>query len=148
MNDYEFMNKALCLARQAADMGEVPVGAVVVKDNIVIGMGHNLRISRKSSLAHAEIIAIENACKTLGDWRLDGCSIYVTLEPCPMCAGAIIESRIDRVVFGAFDFRAGAFDSICNMSAFKFAHRPEITAGIMENECLAVLKSFFESVRN
>ncbi len=148
MSDYKYMRQALDLANTAMKKGEVPVGAVVVCDDKVIGTGYNLRNTLGTSLAHAEIIAINKACEHLGDWRLSGCSIYVTLEPCAMCSGAIIESRIDRVVFGAFDLNSGAFDSVCNLSMFGFMHKPEITAGIMEQECTDILKNFFANLRS
>ena len=128
----KFMQQAILLAKEAAKNGEIPVGAVVVKDGEVIATGRNRREKEKSALGHAEIEAIHNACQALGTWRLSDCEIYVTLEPCPMCAGAIVNSRIKKVVFGAFDKNGGACDSVCNLLSMPFSSRPEGWAGIME----------------
>lgn len=147
MND--FMKRALELAKLAADEGEVPVGAVVVKKSTgeIIGEGRNMREYKKNALAHAEIIAINQACKKLGGWRLPDCAIYITLEPCPMCCGAIINSRIDDVYFGAYDFKAGSAESVQKMFCLPYNHKPNVYGGIMENECSLLLKDFFMKLR-
>lgn len=145
--DKIFMNEALSLARIAADMGEIPVGAVVVKDGEIVGRGYNLRENKKSATAHAEVIAIEQACEKIGDWRLTGCTLYVTLEPCPMCAGAIVNSRIDRVVYGASDGAAGCCGSLINFNAYPFNHAFSIHGGVCGEECSELLKSFFNNRR-
>jgi tRNA(adenine34) deaminase len=145
--DKVFMIEALRLAAVAAEKGEIPVGAVVVRDGEIIGRGYNLRENKKSATAHAEIIAIEQACAAVGDWRLRGCVLYVTLEPCPMCAGAIVNSRIDRVVFGAKDGAAGCCGSLINFNAYPFNHSFSIEGGVCEEECIALLKAFFERKR-
>lgn len=147
-NDIKFMREALALAKKAAELGEVPVGAVVVNsEGIVIADAYNLRENKKSVIAHAEIIAIEQACRKLGDWRLSGCTLYVTLEPCPMCAGAIVNSRISRVVFGAYDMQAGCCGSVINFNAYPFNHAFEIEGGVLEEECSAILADFFKNKR-
>ena len=143
----QFMTEALKLAKIAFEMGEVPVGAVVVKDKKIIGCGLNRREIDNNPLAHAEILAINEASKTLGSWRLEGCTLYVTLEPCPMCMGAVINSRIDKVVFGAYDFKAGACGSVTDLNAFSFNHKPEIWGGICEQPCKNILSEFFEKLR-
>lgn len=135
------------LARQAGTRGEIPVGAVIVKNGEVIAEGYNRREEKKDALSHAETEAISAACRALDDWRLDGCTLYVTLEPCPMCAGAIINSRISTVVFGAYDLRAGCMDSVINLCSYPFESRPEIYGGICEDECAAILSDFFKAVR-
>ncbi len=142
------MKRALELGRKGYDKGEIPVGAVIVKDGVIVGEGINERQSKGLATAHAEIMAIENACKALGDWRLDGCTIYVTLEPCPMCAGAIIMSRISEVVFGAYEQRSGAIDSVINLCDYPFENKPTVYGGICEDECLQLLKNFFAQKRN
>lgn len=147
MTDRELMNEALCLAREAFADGEVPVGAVIALNGEIISAGRNRREKSKNALAHAEIEAINSACERLGRWRLGDCVLYVTLEPCPMCAGACINARLKRVVFGAYDYRAGAFDSAVDLNRYGFNHKPEITAGFMENECKCVLETFFNSIR-
>lgn len=147
MNDAEYIKKALELANKAAEMGEIPVGALVVKDGEIIGEGYNLRESQGSAISHAEVIAIEEACRRLGSWRLSGATLYVTLEPCPMCTGAIINSRIDRVVFGAKDSAAGCCGSVVNLSAYPFNHAFKIEGGVCAEECLAVIREFFEKRR-
>ncbi|MDO4743188.1 MAG: nucleoside deaminase, partial [bacterium] len=124
-----FMVEAINLAKRAAQLGEIPVGAVVVKDNQIVSIGTNRRELDKNAIGHAEIEAIEAACKKLGGWRLSGCDLYVTLEPCPMCAGAIINSRIRRVYFGAFDKKAGACGSVINLFDCCFNHKPEVYSG-------------------
>lgn len=147
MDDKTYMTLALDLAREAAAEGEVPVGAVVVRDGVVIGAGRNRRETAGNSLAHAEIEAIDAACRTLGGWQLVGCTLYVTLEPCPMCAGAIINSRIERVVQGATNPKAGSCGSIVDLFALPYNHRPELVSGVMEEECQQVLKDFFKNMR-
>lgn len=147
-NDIKFMREALALAKKAAELGEVPVGAVVVNsEGIAIADAYNLRENKKSVSAHAEIIAIEQACRKLGDWRLSGCTLYVTLEPCPMCAGAIVNSRISRVVFGAYDMQAGCCGSVINFNAYPFNHAFEIEGGVLKDECSAILADFFKNKR-
>ena len=145
--DAEYMQVALQLAREAAEEGEVPVGAVVVRDGEIIGRGRNRREVNKNALAHAELEAIHNACTHLGGWQLVGCTLYVTLEPCPMCAGAIINSRIERVVQGAMNPKAGSCGSLVNLFDLPYNHRPEIVSGVCGEECSALLKKFFRSLR-
>ena len=147
LSDVEYMQVALQLAREAAEEGEVPVGAVVVRDGEIIGTGRNRREVRKNALAHAELEAIHNACAHLGGWQLVGCTLYVTLEPCPMCAGAIINSRIERVVQGAMNPKAGSCGSLVNLFDLPYNHRPEIVSGVCGDECGALLKEFFRSLR-
>jgi len=149
-NDYFFlyMKKALGLAETAKKIGEVPVGCVIVKDNKIIASGYNRRENDKNALAHAEIAAIRTACEKTGFWRLDSCDLFVTLEPCPMCAGAIINSRIRRVIFGASDKKAGAFGSVINLNDYQFNHKPEITSGIFEEKASALLSGFFSELRS
>ena len=142
-----FMEKALELARQSANEGEVPVGAVIVKDNKIIACGRNRRELGKNALYHAEIEAIDNACKALGGWRLWQCEMYVTLEPCPMCAGAIINSRIKAVYYGASDNKAGSFGSVADFNRLPYNHKPEIYAGIMADEAQNLLTEFFYNLR-
>ena len=141
------MHEALALARQAGQAGEVPVGAVVVHKGEIIGVGMNRRESNKNALCHAEIEAIDAACRRLGGWRLPECQLYVTLEPCPMCAGAIINSRIDKVYFGAFDKKAGSVSSLVRLFDLPYNHKPEAIGGIMEEECAGVLSDFFRRLR-
>ena len=141
------MLEALELAKTAASLGEVPVGAVVVCDGEIIGKGYNLRENKKSASAHAEIIAIEQACNALGSWRLSGCTLYVTMEPCPMCAGAIVNSRIDRVVYGCKDVVAGCCGSVINFNAYPFNHSFTIESGVCETQATELLKGFFEDKR-
>ena len=148
MDDIFFMKEALRLAEEAAKEGEVPVGAVAVWDGEIVGRGRNRREKDKNALAHAEIEAINEACKTLGGWRLWKCDLYVTLEPCPMCSGAIINSRIEKVYFGAYDKKAGCCGSAADLFAEGlFNHRPEITGGVMETECSKLLTAFFKALR-
>ena len=142
----KFMSRAIELARLAADKGEVPVGAVVVKDGKIIGEGYNMREQKKNALSHAETEAINAACNYLGDWRLDGCTMYVTLEPCPMCAGAIVNARISELVFGAYDKTMGCIDSVTNITSLPFANIT-VYGGIKEDECKKILTDFFEGVR-
>ena len=143
----EFMLEAIKLAKIAASEGEVPVGAVIVKDGKIIAKGRNEREKKQNALSHAEIEAINNACNTLGSWRLDGCEMYVTLEPCPMCAGAIINSRIKTLVFGAYDSKMGSIDSVVNLCDYPYNHKVEVYGGICEDECLTVLQEFFKVLR-
>lgn len=145
--DEEYMRMALALAQQAAAEGEVPVGAVLVRGGKVIGAGRNRREQDKDALAHAEIEAIRAACGAAGGWRLTDSTLYVTLEPCPMCAGAIINARIDRVVYGASDAKAGSCGSVVDLFALPYNHRPVVTAGILEEECAALLREFFINLR-
>lgn len=149
MNDNDYMNIALNLARQAAEIDEVPVGAIIVKKTTgeIVGKGFNRRETDKNPLAHAEIAAIKEAAETLGGWRLIDCEMYVTLEPCPMCCGAIINSRIEKVVFGAFDHKSGSAKSVINMFELPFNHKPEIVSGVMIEECSAILSDFFAKLR-
>ena len=146
----KYMLAAIEQARLAADGGEVPVGAVIVntKTNEIISVGRNRRESGKNALAHAELEAIDGACKTLGGWRLWQCELYVTLEPCPMCAGAIINSRLRRVVYGANDRKAGSCGSVVNLFELPYNHRPEMIAGFMGEECGKLLTEFFREMRN
>lgn len=141
------MHRALMLARKAGQQGEVPVGAVIVKDGKVIAEGYNRREEKQDALSHAETEAIHNACMALHSWRLDGCELYVTLEPCPMCTGAIINARIGTVVFGAYDPKAGSMDSVVALCHYPFEHKPEIYGGILEEECLSLLQDFFRKLR-
>ncbi|MDD4690162.1 MAG: tRNA adenosine(34) deaminase TadA [Eubacteriales bacterium] len=142
-----FMKSALAQAEKAAQIGEVPIGAIIVKDSKIIARGYNKREYKKNALYHAEIIAIEKACKKLNSWRLSGCELYVTLEPCPMCMGAIINSRIDKVYFGAYDKKAGSCGSIINLNDYPYNHHPEITGSILQNECSSILSTFFANLR-
>ena len=148
MDDISFMQLALQEAEKAAHLKEVPVGAVVVRNGAVVGKGFNLRETEKNALRHAELIAIDEACKSLGGWRLCGCTLYVTLEPCPMCAGAIVNSRIERVVYGARDPKAGALGSVFNLLDHPLNHIPGVTGGVLEEECGALLREFFAQLRN
>ena len=146
--DISFMRQALALANEASDVGEIPVGALVVsREGNVVASAYNLRENEKSAIAHAEILAIEKACKELGGWRLNGCTLYVTLEPCPMCAGALVNSRIERVVFGAYDMQAGCCGSVINFNAYPFNHAFAIEGGVLEDECRELLVNFFDSKR-
>ena len=147
MEDEKFMQMALELAKEAFDAGEVPVGCVVVRDGQVVGTGRNRREQDKNALCHAEIEAINEACRKLGGWRLWECTLYVTLEPCPMCAGAIINARIPRVVYGASDAKCGATGSVCNLFSMEFNHHPQVESGILEEECGELLKEFFKNLR-
>ena len=143
----EFMKLAIKQAKKAYTKGEVPVGAVIVKDGKVIATGYNKREKKQSALSHAEMEAINAACKKLGSWRLDDCEMYVTLEPCPMCTGAIINARIKTVVFGAFDKNMGCMDSVINLCDYPLGHKVEIYAGICEEECQKILQEFFKNLR-
>jgi len=146
--DEFYMKKALELAGAARAMNEVPIGCVIVAEGKIIGEGHNLRNNKKNTLYHAEIIAIDQASQHLGDWRLENCTIYVTIEPCPMCAGAILQARIPRLVYGAASPKAGAVGSIINLLANPaFNHQVEVTTGVLEAECSAIVSNFFQSSR-
>ncbi|MBR5484920.1 MAG: tRNA adenosine(34) deaminase TadA [Oscillospiraceae bacterium] len=145
--DEIFMRAAIEEGKKAAAMGEVPIGAVIVKNNEIIAVGHNLRETEKNALCHAEISAINAACRVLGGWRLENCTLYVTLEPCPMCSGAIINSRISRVVYGAADEKAGCCGSVANLFAMPFNHRPVLESGVLEQECRELLQEFFAQLR-
>lgn len=147
MEDTIFMDHALTLARQAAAEGEVPVGCVIVRNGEIVGRGRNRRETAKTALGHAELEAIADACANLGGWRLWNCTLYVTLEPCPMCAGAIVNARIPRVVYGAADEKAGCCGSVCDLFAMKFNHRPEVVFGVREEECRKLLTDFFQNLR-
>ena len=142
-----YMKKALSYARRAGKMGETPVGAVIVRKGEIISFGYNKRESKKNALCHAEIMAINRACKKLGGWRLWECDMYVTLEPCPMCAGAIINARIKNVYFGAFDKKAGCFGSITDFNSLSFNHHPKVEGGILEEESRTLLSEFFKKLR-
>ena len=143
----KYMRQALDLARQAAACGEVPVGCVIVKDGKVIGRGRNRREEKQAVYSHAEMEAMAQANRALGTWRLDGCTLYVTLEPCPMCAGGIINARIGTVRYGAKDDKAGACGSVLNLFEERFNHRPRLYRGPMEAECGRALRAFFEDLR-
>ena len=145
--DELFMKEALKLAKEAFDEGEVPVGCVIVRGEKIVGRGRNRREGAKNALAHAEIEAINDACSNLGGWRLWECTLYVTLEPCPMCAGAIVNARIPRVVYGAADSKCGAVDSVCSLFSMNFNHHPEVVRGVREEEAAALLKDFFQQLR-
>ena len=142
-----FMKEALKEAEEARLIDEVPIGAVVVKDNEVIARGHNLRETSQKSTAHAEIVAIEKACEVLGTWRLEDCTLYVTVEPCPMCAGAMIQSRVERVVYGASDNKTGAHVSNINVFSGDFNHKVEVIPHVMKKESSMLLKNFFSTLR-
>ncbi len=146
-DDNKFMKAALKEAEKAFAKGEVPIGAVIVKEGKIIAKGHNTRESKKNATHHAEIKAINKACKKLGGWRLCGCTIYVTLEPCVMCAGAIINSRIDMVIYGTKDERFGCCESVVNVFEMPFNHKPEIVSGVMQEECKNILQTFFKQLR-
>ena len=147
MDDRKFMEAALALAKEAAAEGEVPVGCVITLGDRIVGQGRNRRETGKSALAHAEVEAIGEACRNLGGWRLWECTLYVTLEPCPMCAGAIVNARIPRVVYGASDAKCGACGSVCNLFSMAFNHHPTVETGILEEECGQLLTEFFQNLR-
>ncbi len=147
MTDFDFMTLAIEQAKLSADELEVPVGAVIVRNGEVVSVGRNRRENGKNALAHAEIEAIDLACKKLGGWRLWECEMYVTLEPCPMCTGAIINSRIRRLVFGASDYKAGSCGSVVNLFDLPYNHKPEVVPGFMQEECSAILTEFFANLR-
>lgn len=147
MDDGYFMDQALMLAREALADGEVPVGCVITRGDEIVGRGRNRREKDKSALAHAEIEAINEACRALGGWRLWECTLYVTLEPCPMCAGAIVNARIPRVVYGAADRKCGAVDSVCSLFSMAFNHHPQVESGVRGEECGQLLTTFFQNLR-
>ena len=147
MEDQQYMEEALALARQSAAEGEVPVGCVIVCRGQIVGRGRNRREQDKNALGHAEIQAIDEACRNLGGWRLWECTLYVTLEPCAMCAGAILNARIPRVVFGASDGKYGACGSVCDLFTMAFNHHPQITKGVKEDEAAALMQEFFRNLR-
>lgn len=144
-----FMRKALAQAEKAAKLGEMPIGAVIVRDGKIIARGHNKREKGKNALLHAEIVAIDKACRKLGGWRLPGCEIYVTLEPCPMCAGAILNSRIEKVYFGAYDVKSGCAGSKINLLDMNLCnYTTEVVGGVLQSECSEIIKNFFGTLRN
>lgn len=148
MQQEEYMDQALELAREAAEAGEVPVGCVICdRSGTIIGHGRNRRIALHDATAHAEMEAIREACAALGDWRLEGCTIYVTLEPCPMCTGAIINSRIPKVVFGARDYETGSCGGVIDLFSERYGHKPAVYAGIRGEEGAAILQEFFQRKR-
>ena len=147
MTDAEFMDVALGLAEEAARDGEVPVGCVIVRDGQIVGRGRNRRERARNALGHGEIEAIHEACSHLGGWRLWDCTLYVTLEPCAMCAGAIINARIPRVVFGASDEKYGACGSVCDLTTMDFNHHPQVERGVRQEEAAALLQDFFQNLR-
>ena len=147
MDDEAFMKLALELAGEAARAGEVPVGCVITRDGRVVGRGRNRREGARNALCHGELEAIDQACRTLGGWRLWQCTLYVTLEPCPMCAGAIVNARIPAVYYGAKDDKAGCCGSVLNLFEERFNHHPRIYGRVLEAECAALLQEFFQSLR-
>lgn len=147
MTDTDFMRQALALADQAAALGEVPVGCVIVRGGEIVGQGFNRRESGRSALAHAELIAIDQACRTLGGWRLWQCTLYVTLEPCPMCAGAILNAHLPRVVYGAKDPKSGAAGSLVDVLHLPGCFQPEVLGGVLEEACSQALRDFFRALR-
>lgn len=147
--DEYWMEHALTLAKRAESLGEVPIGCVIVKDGEIVSEAHNLRETSQRAVAHAELLAIDEACQKLHSWRLVGCTLYVTLEPCAMCAGAIVLARLDRVVFGAFDPKGGCAGSLMNLLEDKrLNHRPEVVSGVKQEECGNLLRTFFLKLRN
>lgn len=148
LSDYDFMELALKEAREAYALGEVPIGAVLVMDGTVIATGHNMRETWHDATAHAEVIAIQEACRKLGRWRLTGATLYVTIEPCPMCAGALVMSRIDRLVYGSPDYKAGAVESLFNIvQNDALNHKIEVLAGVRADECATLMRDFFRERR-
>lgn len=147
MTDEKLMIEAIRLANVSGEEWEVPVGAVVAMDGEIVSVGRNRRENGKNALYHAELEAIDKACCSLGGWRLHKCELFVTLEPCPMCAGAIINSRLKKVTFGAYDKKAGSFGSVANFALLPYNHKPTIVGGFMENECGEILSSFFHALR-
>lgn len=146
--DEKYMKEAIKQAKKAAAIEEVPIGCVIVYDGKIIARGYNQRNKKKSTLAHAEILAIQKATKILGDWRLEGCTMYITLEPCPMCAGAIVQARVDRVVIGSMNAKAGCAGSVTNLLQMDgFNHRVEITEDVLHDECSSMLSEFFKELR-
>lgn len=148
MTDQEYMQEALIEAQKAYELGEIPIGAIIVKDGIIISRHHNRREIDHDATAHAEILVIREACEILDRWRLTGCTLYVTIEPCPMCAGAIINSRINRVVYGSSDYKGGAVESLFNVLTHPgLNHEPEILSGVLADECSQIMKDFFKERR-
>ncbi len=147
LDDDKYMKLAIEQAKIAASMGEIPVGAIIISNGDIISTGYNKREMLTNSLAHAEIVAINSACKKLNSWRILNATLYVTLEPCAMCAGAIINSRIEKVVFGAYDPKAGSFGSLVNLSELRYNHQPQIVSGVCEKECADLLSNFFRELR-
>ena len=147
MEHEEFMQQALCLAEEAAAEGEVPVGCVIVREGVVIGEGYNRRETDKTVLGHAELMAMKQAEQTIGDWRLSDCTLYVTLEPCPMCAGAILNARVGTVVCGASDLTFGACGGVMNLFEEAFGYKPKLYKGIRAAECAALMTDFFTEMR-
>lgn len=145
--DQKFMTAALEMAKKAFDDGEVPIGAVIVRNGEIVATGRNRREKEKNALLHAEIDAVNNACKALGGWRLWNCELYVTLEPCPMCAGAIINAHLPKVYFGAYDLKNGSCGTVTNLFEMPFTFKPEYRGGLMEEECSQLLKDFFKKLR-
>lgn len=145
--DEYFMREAMRLAREAAERDEVPVGAIAVRDGRILSRASNTREESRCATHHAEILAIEEACRALGGWRLPGVTLYVTMEPCCMCAGAIINARIPRVVYGAPDLRFGAFGSLVNLAEVPLNHKPEVVGGVLGEECAAILTEYFRAKR-
>lgn len=143
----DYMDIAILEAKNTVNSNDVPVGCIIVKDGDIIGRGYNAREKEQNALFHAEIIAINNACHNLKNWRLSGCTMYVTLEPCPMCMGAIINSRIDKVIFGAYDIKAGCCGSLIDLNNKNFNHKVEILGGIRELKCKKLLTNFFKKLR-
>lgn len=149
MNHEYYMKEALKEAKKAYDINETPIGAIIVKDDKIIGRGYNRRNTDKNPLAHGEIMAINEAAKVIGDWRLEECTIYITLEPCPMCAGAIVQARIPEVIIGAPNFKAGSSGTIINILNIKeFNHQAHVEIGILESACSNLIKDFFKELRN
>lgn len=148
MTDEAYMKLAIKEAKKARAIGEVPIGCIIVYEDKIIARGYNKRVAKKSVLAHAEILAIKNACKKIGDWRLEGCTMYITLEPCPMCAGAIIQARIPRVVIGSLNPKAGCAGSVLDMMHVEgFNHQVSVTTGVCDEECSEMMKEFFRELR-
>jgi Cytosine/adenosine deaminases len=145
--DEQYMQQALEQAQIAASLGEIPVGAVIVHNDEVIAAAYNTRETEKNAVNHAELVAIDKACRALGGWRLVGCELFVTLEPCPMCAGAVINSRLERVVFGTADPKAGSAGSVCDLFDMPYNHKPEVISGVLAQECSQILVAFFRNLR-
>ncbi|KXS45811.1 MULTISPECIES: tRNA adenosine(34) deaminase TadA [unclassified Candidatus Frackibacter] len=148
-NDYYYMRCALEEAQKAYQKEEVPIGAVIIKDDEIIARSHNLKEELNDPTAHAEVLAIKDAAQRLGGWRLNNCTLYVTIEPCPMCAGALVQARVDRVVYGASDSKAGAAGSVVNLfNLDELNHQIEVEVGVLEEECSNIMKRFFKELRN
>lgn len=148
ITDEAFMRRAIELAEAARELDEVPVGAVAVRDGVIIAEAHNTRETSKCATHHAEVLAIEAACRALGGWRLPGVTLYVTMEPCAMCAGAIVNARVPRVVYGAPDLRFGAFGSLIDLAKVPLNHTPEVVGGVLREECVELLSSYFKAKRS